>query len=78
MISVMLVFQLLYVDGSPAGNVTISERVFAGKAECAEFINKTTTLWVNDDYTFDFLSKDNMRFVGACYTTQEYMELIEN
>lgn len=83
MTGIILVFQLLYIDWSPASKVSISERVFTDKAECAEFVSSlaedgTNTQWVNDDYTFNLLSADDMRFVGGCYTPQEYMSIAEN
>jgi len=80
MTTIVLVFQLLYMDWTPASEVTISQRAFNSKEECAEFINGlvadgTDTVWVDDNYAFDFVTPDNIRFVGGCYTPQEYMRL---
>ena len=66
-LEVLLVFS---VNGSPN---QISDRVFESYEECAGFVNEVAQdNVVNSDFSFQFLSVDQLLFEGQCIEKKDY------
>ena len=66
-LEILLVFS---VNGSPH---QISDRIFESYEECSEFVNTVAQgTIVNSDFSFQFLSMDQMLFEGRCISEEKY------
>ena len=66
-LEILLVFS---INGSPND---ISDRIFESYEECADFVNEVAQgTVVNSDFSFQFLSVDQLLFEGQCISKEDY------
>lgn len=66
-LEILLVFS---INGSPN---EISDRIFESYEECSEFVNEVAQgTVVNSDFSFQFLSVDQLLFEGQCISKEDY------
>ena len=66
-LEVLLVFS---INGAPN---EISDRIFESYEECAQFVNEVAQGTVVDsDFSFQFLSVDQLLFEGQCISVEDY------